>query len=463
MRHKKTGQMNRRGFLKALGIGSAGAACLPLLHSEGLAANGQFPTRFVVFFSANGTIPERWRPVGTETNWSFGQHNFGTPNEPDIEDDILRPLEPHKSKISVLDGLDMISARNGPGDGHQTGMGHMLTGTELLSGDTKGGCGSCPAAGYSTGPSVDQYIAQQIHDGEVFESLTFGVQAGGPNNWTRMSYAGRDRPVEPRQDPFDAFDRIFESVGIDERNLERIRSRRASVLDVVRQDLRDIQSKVSAEDRQRIERHAAAVRELEMNLMIGDAQGIACEAPAQGQRFDHREHENFPATGRSMMDLIATSLACGLTRVASIQWSRSVSNITHPWANVTNRHHDLSHEGDGNMDAKQKLVRINRWYAEQFAYLIDKLDSMPEGDGTVLDHTVVIWTNELGKGNSHTRNNVPIVMAGGGGFFQMGRHFTWDQHPHNDLLVSLCNAMGVSTNTFGNPAYCNGPLTRIHA
>ena len=442
--------MQRRDFLKALGVGAASTAFLPLLETAGYANTRAFPTRFIVFFSANGTIPWRWKPEGTETSWTIKAG------------DILEALNPYKQDLIVAEGVDMISARNGPGDGHQTGMGHMLTGIELLPGDTKGGCDSCPAAGWSSGPSVDQFIANRIHQGEPFKSIEFGVQAGGPNNWSRMCYAGHNTPVDPQQNPHTAYERIFSAVGQDRAKLEQLRARRASVLDFVREDMRQVEQKVSGRDRQRIDQHHTSIRELEQRLMSGDMSGIACEVPAQGQRFDPNRAENYPLTGQTMMDMLVTAMACGMTRVGSIQWSRSVSNIALPWAGVTDRHHDLSHRSDNDTDAVEKLVAINRWYAEQFAYLLAKLKSIPEGDGTMLDNTVVLWCNELGKGNSHTRNDVPYILAGkAGGFFKTGRYLNYRTDPHNNLLVSLCQSMGVMVNTFGNPNYCTGALDRL--
>ncbi len=439
--------MRRRTFLKALGVGALGGACLPLLESVGTSAPASFPNRLIIFFSANGTIPDAWRPdgEGAGSAWSI----------PD--DGILAPLQRHKQDLLVIEGVDMLSARHGPGDGHQTGMGHMLTGTELLNGPFQGGNGG--SAGYAGGISVDQYIANNIHDGEPYKSLEFGVQCGGPNNWSRMSYAGPDQPIEPAQNAHSAFDRIFASQSMSEERARQLRNRRASVLDFVGEDLNKISKKVSAEDRSRIEQHLTSVREVEQRLLTGDGNGVACMEPNRGQPFDSSKHENYAATGDLMMDMIVSALACGTTRVASMQWSRSVSNITLPWAGVGNdRHHDLSHEGDGNTTAKNKLIKINTWYAERFAALLDKLKAVPEGDGTLLDHTTVVWCNELGKGNSHTRNNVPYVIAGGGTGWATDRYMRFDMQPHNDFLVSLSNAMGVPTQTFGNPAYCNGPL-----
>lgn len=437
--------MDRRSFLKTLGLGMAGAATLPLMPSLSRSAEDDFPTRLVIFFSANGTIPWRWRPTGGETGWSI----------PD--DGILTPLRGYEDDLLILDGIDMISARHGPGDGHQRGMGHMLTGTELGTGDFTGGNGEL--AGYAGGISVDQYIAQEIHQNEMFDSLEFGVQCGGPTTWSRMCSKGYNQPVEPVQNPYTIYDRIFGALEQDAAERERHRRRRKSVLDFVSEDFRQVKQRASQVDRERLEQHLTSIRELERQLNTGDDQGVACQAPDQGAKIDPSKEVNFPQTGRLMMDMLVASLACGLTRVASLQWSRSVSQTSHPWASASGRHHDLSHEGDSNGSAVENLVKINRWYAEQFKYLIDKLGQFPEGDGTLLDNTLVVWVNELGKGNSHTRNNVPYVVAGsGGGTWRTGRYLTFDDDPHNNFLVSLCRAMGVQTDTFGNPEYCTGAL-----
>ena len=449
-------QFNRRHFLKAAGASAAACLTTPILESQVFATGGQFPTRLIVFFSANGTLPDRWRPQGTtghHSKWSFKKG------------DILEALTPYKEDLILLEGVDMKSARSGPGDGHQTGMGHMLTGTELLPGDTKGGCDNCPSAGWAGGPSVDQFIAQRIHNGELFRSLEFGVQCGNPNNWSRMCYAGPDKPVAPREDPYSTFNAIAGRVGLDRENLARIEARRASVLDFVGQDLSKLKTQVSARDLQRIDDHLTTIRDIEKQLRTGDDAGLSCMLPEKGSVIDPFKEANFPVVGKLMMDLIATSIQCGLTRVASMQWSRSVSQVNHTWAGVNFRHHSLSHlDGEDRGKELDALVKINRWYAEQFAYLVGKLKSMPEGNGSVLDNTVLVWCNELGEGKSHTRNDMPYVIAGGGGgFFKTGQYHFLDDKAHNDLLVSLCQMMGVNVNTFGNPKFCTGALTELHA
>ncbi len=437
-------RIHRRNFLRGLGA----TVALPMLPSlNAYAQDGNYPKRLLIMFSANGTVPATWIPSGGETDFQLS--------------DILQPLAPHRDHLLILEGVDMVSARNGIGDGHQKGMAHMLTGTELLPGPFQGG-GGAGTAGYAGGISVDQHIANEVGQNDVFKSLEFGVQCGGSNNWSRMSYSGPDAPVAPETNPYNAFDRIFRDIGGDPFGLERIRAQRQSVLDFVKDDFDSIRNKVAQADLHRIDAHFDHIRSLEGRLSMGNDLGVACEQPNLGQQINPDNNDNFPVVGQLMMDMIVMAFACNLTKVATMQFSRSVSGTRFPWVGVDDRHHDLSHEGDNNADAVTKLTTINRWYAEQFAYLCDQMKQIPEGNGTMLDNTVIVWCNELGKGNSHTRNNVPYVMAGsGGGHFQTGRFLEYNDDPHNNLLVSLCNAMGVQTNTFGNPAYCTGPLAGL--
>lgn len=440
-------KLSRRNFLRGLGATTVALPLLPSLNAS--AQTGAFPKRLLIVFSANGTFPSRWRPDGTENNWTIPA------------DGILTPLEPHKDDLIVVEGVDMVSTRFGIGDGHQKGMGHMLTGTELLPGPFPGG-GNAGDAGYAGGISIDQYIAGEVHAGQKFSSLELGVQCGNPTNWSRMCYAGPDQPIAPRTDPYDAFDTIFGDLTADPFGLERLRIKRQSVLDHVKDDLSRVQSRVSASDRQRLDAHATAIRDIEQRLLTGNEFGLACEAPNMGGQIDAGQNDNFGAISDLMIDLAVMSFACNLTPVASIQFSRSVSNTHFGFAGVNARHHDLSHEGDDNTTAVEQIVEINRWYASKFARILDLMKQIPEGDGTLLDNTAVVWVNELGKGNSHTRNDMPFIIAGScGGYFNTGRYLNYSDDPHNNLLVSLANAMGVQTNTFGNPDYCSGPLSML--
>ncbi len=450
-------RFGRRAFLRGAG---GVVVALPFLSSLARPARAQgtsvFPKRFIVFFSPNGTVRKHWRPFGGERTFQLGS--------------ILEPLEPHRDQLLILKGINMTTAKNGPGDGHQTGMGHMLTARELLTGDLfEGGGGGF--VGWAGGISADQEIANHIGQTTKFKSLEFGVQVHGSNVWSRMCYLGANQPLPPENDPRAMFDRVFKDVDADPAALARIRTRRKSVLDMVRQEYKALLPTVDRFDRQKLDQHLTAIREVEKRLDI-ETTGVTdyCTVPslppdiAAPEPSIFMEPERFGDAGRAQMDILVSSLACDLTRVASIQWSQSVSQHVFRNLGITSGHHDLSHEPDDAEDAQDKLVQINRWYAQQFAYLLDKLSSVQEGDGTLLDNTVVLWCNELGKGNSHTRDDVPYVLAGSaGGYLDTGRFLEFPLTNHNDLLLTLIQAMGVPANQFGDPIYSNGPLTRLLA
>ncbi|HMJ55083.1 MAG TPA: DUF1552 domain-containing protein [Polyangiaceae bacterium] len=174
-----------------------------------------------------------------------------------------------------------------------------------------------------------------------------------------------------------------------------------------------------------------------------------------------------PTIGKLQMDIAAAALACDLTRVLTLQWTYAESTQTFPVLGINEAHHVMSHAGDTDAAAQEKLTQINVWYAEQFAYLLGKLASYKEGDGTLLDNTAVLWCIEVGKGNNHAHRDLPFLLAGScGGYFRTGRFVDYMAggaagHPHNNLLVSLAQAMGTKDTTFGDPAHCTGPLPNL--
>lgn len=459
MAKNKDRTFSRRAFLRGAGGVAVG---LPFLASmwprRARAEEGAFPKRFIVFFSPNGTIERAWLPSGSETNFTFGQ--------------ILQPLEAMKEKLLVLDGIDMTSAHNGPGDGHQTGMGHMLTARELLEGDLFEGGGGSGRVGWAGGISVDQQIANVVGARTKLKSLELGVQVHGSTVWSRMSYLGPNQPIPPENDPRAVFARLFADIGVSPAELVRVQSRRKSILDLVAAEYASLAPKLDSFDRHKLTAHLEAIREVEKRLTV-DFQGAAetcIVPPAPGAPADaapewtsdfHMQPQNYEAVGRAQIDLMVAALACDLTRVASLQYSHSVSQHVFTNLGLSQAHHDLSHEGDSNTDAQDKLVLINRFYAQQFAYLLQKLDSLPEGDETMLDHTCVVWVNELSKGNSHSRDNMKYVIAGScGGYFKTGRFLKFTFQTHNDFLLTLCHAMGLQDMTsFGDARWSTGPLS----
>ena len=444
-------RLDRRTLLRGAGGIAIGLPFLEIMSAPGRAsAQAQpVPKRFVVFFSADGSIRENWTPTGTETNFTLSR--------------ILTPLEPYKQNIVVLDGVDNLVATKGLGDDHMRGMGSMLTGIELLPGTTQGGAGD--PAGLAGGISVDQKIANVISKTNKFKSLEFGVLSGsGGDVWSYTSYADANVPLPPDNNPASVFKRVFTDVGADQTAINALRAQRKTVLDAVADGYGSLAPKLGASDKMRMEAHLAEIRDLETRLAANVSVGASCTKPL-APTIDYKANDNFPAIGKAQMDLLVMALACDLTRVATIQWERSVGDVRFTWLGATRGHHAISHDPDTTLDSVEMLTKINVWYAEQFAYLLGKMASIKEGTGTMLDNTLVFWCNELSRGNVHSHPDMPFVLAGGaGGALKTGRLLTYPKTPtvsHNNLLVSLMNLMGLPDTTIGNPALCTGPLANL--
>jgi hypothetical protein len=255
------------------------------------------------------------------------------------------------------------------------------------------------------------------------------------------------------------FDDVFGVALLEPAERERRLARRLSILDYVKDDLGRLSGEVSAADRERLDRHLTYVREVETRLSEQVENAAACGLPERPQPAG-QGNDAFPEIGALQTDLLVLALACGQTRVASLQWSRSVSQVRFTWLGIDDNHHGLSHLPDDDAEAQNALTSINQWYAERFAELIQKLKAYPEGDGTLFDKSLLFWCNELGKGNTHSRDDAPYVLAGSaGGVLSTGRFLEYSGDvPHNNLLVSLLQIMGLSDTTFGRPEWCTGPL-----
>jgi hypothetical protein len=236
-----------------------------------------------------------------------------------------------------------------------------------------------------------------------------------------------------------------------------------SILDDLQTDLAKVAQKVSSADRQILEEHLAFVRETEMELARDDRQILAHPMP-QPDAGVANDNDSIPKLSKMQMDLLVNSLRNDMTRVATLQFTNSVGNARMKWLDIDEGHHTLSHDPDLNEVSQQKLTKINIWFAEQLAYLARSLAETPEpgGEGSMLDHTLIVWTNELGKGNSHTLDNIPFVLLGNGCGFKMGRSLKFERAAHNRLWLSIANAMGHGIEKFGNPKLCEGgPLDLV--
>jgi Protein of unknown function (DUF1552) len=435
---------SRREFLRNLGVGAAAVPLVLNLPSLGFASSTASARRqrLVVMFSPNGVVPKNFWPE------KYGK---------DFElKESLTPLEPFKNRTLLLHGVaDKV---RGDGDNHMRGIGCLLTGTELFPGNIQGG--SDTPAGWSKGISIDQeiknFLQAKPETRTRFGSLEFGVMVPErADTWTRMSYAGPNKPLAPIDDPYQMFAKLYGRMK-DEESLR-------SILDDLREDFKKVEQVVSAEDRQILDEHTTFVREMEQELKAEAKQEVGHAVP-QLEPGVKEENDNLPRLSKLQIELMVSSFSADFARVATLQYTNSVGNARMHWLGIDEGHHELSHEPDTNETARDKLTKINKWYCEQLAYLAKRLDETPEpgGQGSLLDNTLIVWSNELGKGNSHTLDNIPFVLVGNGLDFKMGRARDYKGVPHNRLLLSLAHGFGHTIEKFGNPDFCgDGPLAHL--
>jgi len=427
---------NRREFIRDLGIGSAVLPFILNLPSLGFANQQRRKQRLVVMFSPNGVVPSAFWPDEEGSSFQLKES--------------LKPLEPFRDRTLILHGLGNLV--RGDGDGHMRGMGCLLTGIELFPGSVQGG-GSTPA-GWAKGISIDQEIKNHLQSDSAtrtrFGSLEWGVMVPDrADTWSRWVYAGPNKPIAPIDDPYQMFAKLYGRL----KDQESVKS----ILDELEEDLHKVSSVVSSEDRRLLEEHATFVREMEQELQDTRSQDVGHAVPEQEPGVKH-DNANMPKISKMQIDLMVNSFAADFARVATLQYTNSVGGARMRWVGVSEGHHTLSHLPDSDKKAQESLIKINKWYCEQMAYLAKRLAETPEpgGGGSLLDNTLIVWTNELGKGNSHTHNDIPFVLVGNGLDFRMGRSIKYKKVPHNRLLVALANGMGHHIEKFGNPDFCGG-------
>ena len=430
---------SRREFVRDLGLGAAALPFVLNLPSLGFANQARRKQRLVVMFSPNGVVPSAFWPDEEGAKFTLKE--------------ILKPLAPFQDKTLTLNGVcDRV---RGDGDSHMRGIGCLLTGVELFPGNVQGG--SDTPAGWAKGISIDQEIKNHLQTDAAtrtrFGSLEYGVMVPErADTWTRMVYSGANKPIAPIDNPYQMFAKLYGRT----KDNELLKS----VLDDVKDDLKKVGSAVGAEDRRLLDEHAAFVREMEQELKAQKAD-VGHKVPELDPGVK-TENDNLPKISKMQIDLMVNSFAADFSRIATLQYTNSVGGARMKWLDIAEGHHELSHEPDTNAKAMEKLTKINKWFCEQLAYLAKRLAETPEpgGAGSLLDNTLIVWTNELGKGSSHTLDNIPFVLVGGGLDFKMGRAVKLPKVPHNRLLLSLAHGFGHRIEKFGNPNFCGaGPLS----
>lgn len=462
LRVNRGAQIDRRRFL--LGAGGA-ALALPFLEyfaPRRARAQNAPTTRFVVVMHGQGTMNALWTPSGTGSSFQLSP--------------LLMPLAAHKARLTVISGLNNEVATVMGGNGHNK------AGRSLLTCQTFSGGGE---NGNANGPSIDQVLAQRIGQDSLYHSVNLQTSSVGVGEY-QLLFAAKDDPVGAIADPRKAFDTLFSSLpsssGVTPPPTlslrDKLRSRRSSVLDAVQQSFNQLMSRVGAEDRARLQLHAEKIAELER--IASAASQPPPKTTAQCARpdlalpgnymFQNTAHDQY--TSPAQMKNAAMALACGLTRVVTVQFT-DYHGPTFPWTGAVipgpyANWHAMIHRDGGVLPGRDQAVQTAMlWYSQQVALLLDELAGFDDGGASLLDNTLVLWISEFGDGGSHDTSALPVVLAGGlGGAVNAGQHLAFGgKRTTNDLFVTLLNLFGGSDSEFGygGSQYNQGALAGVAA
>jgi hypothetical protein len=441
--------INRRTVLKGLGT----AIALPWLESLSWAAPsakaGSPPRRMAFIYVPNGVNMAHWSPRADGKLTELPE--------------ILKPLEPVKGSINVISGLACDKARpngDGPGD-HARAMSAFLTGCQPRK--THG-------ADIKVGISADQHVANAIGDQTRFPSLELGIERGGNTGNCdsgyscayshNLSWRGESTPNAKEVEPKAVFDRLFG--GNDPKELAEARARRElynrSILDFVNEDAKGLSKTLGLADQRKLDEYLSSIREIEQRIEKA-RQALSGPRPkpnmpvpvAQNDRY-WREH--YSEHLKLMCDLLVLAFQTDLTRVATFPFANEGSNRPYKMIEVPEGHHDLSHHGN-DANKLEKIKKINIFHMEHFAYLLTKMQAVKESDGSsLLDHSMILYGSGNGDGNRHNHDDLPILLAGGGGgTIQTGRHIRLSRRPETpltNLFLAMFERMGVPTRSFGD-------------
>jgi hypothetical protein len=473
-------RFRRRDVLRALGVFGA-AYFLPSLRSA--RAQQDIPRRFLIFYTQHGELSTIWKPKGvggaepSETAWELS--------------DLHSPLQPFKSKLNLLAGLDfqsrtLLDNTRAFGNGHEQGIAHSLAPYPQTPDAAAGGI------------SIDQFIANELRaqgKNTLLSSLHIHVTRGDPNaaGEKSPSYSAAGQFVASEVRPLAVYDRLFPngpiSSGGGEPPVDSRVLQRKSVLDFVAQEFSRARPDLGKIDRDKLAAHGQAIRDLELSLATKPITSGGCP---YFERVNlepdivtgRKDPAVWTTSGEQMAKLIQVAFACDLTRVINLGVAHPNDELIGytPGAFGTPTIHELEHvTGNGPSSETANLAQAaittnaRKRYVDLFAKILGLLDEIPEGDGqTMLDHTAVLYCGEISYGNHTVRNNRWILAGSCGGAFRTGRYLQfgsnygaggYDQNPgaqpHSNLFVSLARAMGSSITSFGMSEACTGPLTTL--
>ena len=408
------------------------------------ATAGRAPIRTAFFYVPNGVNMADWTPK------QFGA-DFQLPY-------ILEPLQTQKNDVLVLTGLAQDKGRaNGDGAGdHARAASTWLTGAQPLKSES---------SRIRSGVSADQVMASAIGRQTRFPSIELGIEPSRQGGKCDSGYAcaysnniswrSETTPSGAEINPRLVFERLFASSNpkLAKEGAGRRERQRKSILDFVLEDARTLSAKVGGSDRQKLDEYLTAVREIEERVEAAQRSVAAVQHSGAIEAYDVPEAipESYEEHARLMLDMVALAFQTDSTRIATCMLANEGSNRSYRNLSITRGHHELSHH-QGNAENLRQIREINHFHMRQFAYLLGKLKGMPEGDGTVLDNTMLLYGAALADGNRHEHENLPLILAGrGGGTILTGRHLRFtSETPMCNLLLTMMGKAGVAAPRHGD-------------
>ncbi|MBS1812599.1 MAG: DUF1552 domain-containing protein [Acidobacteria bacterium] len=444
-------KLHRRTFLKGMGT----AIALPMLDAmtPALSASAKAPARLAFIYVPNGVVNINWwKPKETGANYEFTR--------------ILKPLEPLRNDFFVLSGLDDHNGNalgDGPGD-------HGRAGASYLSGVH---CKKTAGADIQGGVSADQVAAQLIGSKTRFASLELGCEdsrtvgncdSGYSCAYTNsISWRTPTTPNPPEVNPRNVFERLF---GTADLSLSpEVRARRAeyrkSILDYVQADTKKLVNMLGANDRRKIDEYLVAIREIEQRIASAEKDNReinpGIEKPAGIP-------PTFTEYSKLMCDLQLLAFQTDLTRISTLMWAREGSMRVYPEIGISDPHHPLTHHRF-NQDWIEKVAQINTFHVKLFAEYLQKLKETKDGDGSLLDHCMIVYGAGISDGNRHNHEDLPTILAGrGDGSLKPGRHIAYKPgKPMTDLYLTLLDMMGARPEKIGDSTGKLDYLTGLQA
>jgi hypothetical protein len=424
--------LNRRTLLR----GSGGIAiALPWLEVmeplKTARAAGSAARRFVAVYTPGGTVLDQWLPTGTETAFELSP--------------ILKPLEPCRQQLQVLSGLSMQDVA--VGDQSAAGMVAWLTGCRQLRSADLGP----PRA------SLDRELAARLARPVLYQAVRWGIGSGQPEAMNTVSYgaAGSELvPAAPEIDPVATWQRLF-GEGSTDMGWDK------SMLDAVMARYRKLAARVGSRDRRVLEQHLDHLRQMERRL------AAACSAPALAdtssydpQAFDAPSPSSdaaMPVVGKLMIDMMLVALSCDIARVATLQWGDARAAFTLPWLDLPDNQVQNFYENNGGF-RPEEMTKIFTWYSTQHAYLLQQMAQTPSGQGSLLDESLVFFGSHQQSPASHSKADMPFLLAGGAQVIDGNRFRRYAGRSHNDLLAGISNLFGGDELRYGDAPADAAPI-----